>query len=367
MWGAVRVPDRPPRYGVLVALAVGGSVLLGGCAAANSSPAPSVAAPASGAAPSVAATNAPSTAGGSGDGASPAAPDAPGTTSWSLGPEAPLALTEVAAAVHGGLVWIAGGLAADGRATDRVFVLDPETGDWSDGPAVPETIHHAALVSDGQALWLLGGYVGDGFDRPTDAVRTLTPGPADAAWRTAAPLPEPRSAGAAAWDGTRIVYAGGVGPGVVSELVFVGGAAGFEPVARLSEAREHLAAASDGAGRTWFLGGRRGGLEGNLGRVDLVEGETLTTVGDVPTPRGGVAAFHWPSLGPCLVGGESPDGTNPQVECIAADGTSTVLPSLAFPRHGLGAVVVDGIAYVLLGGPVPGLTASGTLELLSLP
>ncbi len=346
-------------------------MLGGGCAEANGSPAAGTDVPAPGGAiPTTGATSAtPSGGAGSGGSGSPggSGSGAPVSTAWSLGPEAPLALTEIAAAVHGGRIWIAGGLTADGRATDRVFVLDPATGAWSDGPTLPETIHHSALVSDGQALWLLGGYVGDSFDRPTDAVRTLTPGSADATWTTAAPLPEPRSAGAAAWDGARIVYAGGVGPGLVSELVFVGGAAGFEPVARLSEAREHLAAASDGAGRTWFLGGRRGGLEGNLGRVDLVEGDTVTTVGDVPTRRGGVAAFHWPSVGPCLVGGESPDGTNPQVECIAADGTTTALPSLAFPRHGLGAVVVDGVAYVLLGGPVPGLTVSATVEMLTLP
>jgi len=163
------------------------------------------------------------------------------------------------------------------------------------------------------------------------------------------------------------VYGGGVGPGVLSELVFAGGPGGFEPVARLSLPREHLAAASDGAGRSWFLGGRAAGLEGNLARVDRLEGDTLEPIGDLPTPRGGVAAFHWAALGACLVGGESPDGANAQVECLDDAGGVTVLPELGEARHGLGAAVVDGRAYVLLGGPVPGLTVSATVEELALP
>jgi hypothetical protein len=154
---------------------------------------------------------------------------------------------------------------------------------------------------------------------------------------------------------------------VISELVFAGGDDGFEPIARLSEAREHLAAATDGAGRVWFLGGRRGGLQGNLARVDLLEGTDIGALDDVLTPRGGVAGFHLPSIGPCLIGGEAPDGTFADVECVAADGSAIALPGLAFPRHGLGAVVLDGIAYVLLGGPEPGLTVSATVETLVVP
>jgi len=298
---------------------------------------------------------------------STAAPAASPIAAWERGPDAPLALTEVAATVHDGRIWVAGGLLADGRAVDRVIVLDPSTGAWTDGPALPDRVHHSSLVSDGTALWLLGGYVGNAFDRPTDAVWTLDPSSEDAAWRPGPPLPQPRAAGAAAWDGARLVYGGGVGPGVLSELVYAGGPDGFEPVARLSLPREHLAAASDGAGRSWFLGGRAGGLEGNLARVDRLEGETLEAIGDLPTPRGGVAAFHWPAVGACLVGGESPDGTNPQVECLDDAGTVTSLPQLGEARHGLGAVVVDGRAYVLLGGREPGLTASNIVEELVLP
>lgn len=285
-----------------------------------------------------------------------------GAEVWRPGPAAPLALTEVAAAAHDGRIWVAGGLTADGRATTAVQVLDPATGAWSDGPALPESIHHSALVSDDETLWLLGGYTSDALSVATATVRRL----AGDAWVEDVPLPEPRAAGAAAWDGSRLVYAGGVSSDV-SALVYGRTDAGWEPIGRLAEAREHLAATSDGTGRVWVVGGRRGDLGGNLATVDLVEASGVSRLDDLPTRRGGVTAFHWPSLGGCLVGGESPEGTNDEVECITADGVIGDLPRLAAPRHGLGAAVVDGVAYVLLGGPEPGLTVSGTVETFALP
>ncbi|HEV8490082.1 MAG TPA: hypothetical protein VGQ58_09880 [Candidatus Limnocylindrales bacterium] len=283
---------------------------------------------------------------------------------WTRRAPAPLALTEVAAAAHDGRIWLAGGLDADGRAVDRVSIFDPSADTWIAGPALPEPIHHSALVSDGDALWLIGGYLGNEFDRPTDAVLQLQ----GSAWVEHFSLPAPRAAGAAAWDGAgRIVYAGGVGRDGVSPVVFGQTDHGWEELARLFAPREHLAATSDGAGTVFVLGGRRGGLAGNVATVELVAGREVTRAADLPTARGGVAAFFWPSVGACLAGGESSGGTNPQVECIAADGRVTRLPDLRNARHGLGAAVVDGTVYVLLGGPQPGLFVSDAVEALELP
>ncbi len=119
-----------------------------------------------------------------------------------------------------------------------------------------------------------------------------------------------------------------------------------------------------------MLGGRVGGLDRNLAIVDLVTGSgdgAVRTIGELPTKRGGVAAFWWPSLGACLAGGESPGGTNPQVECMATNGTLTRLPDLGVARHGIGAAVVDRTAFVVLGGRQPGLATSDVTEALRLP
>jgi Kelch motif len=281
---------------------------------------------------------------------------------WTTIGAAPVALTEVAVASHDGRIWIAGGLRADGSATDEVFAYDPGSRQWTNGPRLPEAVHHAALVSDGAGLVLLGGYEVDG---PTAAVRRLDE--EAGAWMDVVPLPAPRAAGAAAFDGRRIVFAGGVDPGRVSDEVFVLTDGAWTRIEHLSKAREHLAATSDGEGRTFILGGRIGGLGGNLGTVDLVEGQTVRALGDLPTPRGGVGAFWWPSLGACLAGGESPGGTHAQVECISADGTVVRLADLGVARHGVGAAVLEGTAYVVLGGRRPGLFTSDVTEILALP
>ncbi|MGH8885189.1 MAG: Kelch repeat-containing protein [Egibacteraceae bacterium] len=283
---------------------------------------------------------------------------------WSPRAQAPLALTEVAAAPIAGQIWVAGGFNAQGQAVNSVQVYGPERNTWTAGPALPEPVHHSALVSADNELYLLGGYVDSSFRQPTAAVRRFDT--ATLRWVDAAPLPQPRAAGAAAWDGKRIVYAGGVGPdGLAGEVYALEGGA-WRSVGDLSRPREHLAAASDGQGQVWLLGGREGSLERNLATVDLVEGGGVRPLGQLPTARGGVAAFWSAATGACLAGGEEPTGTLGAVECIDASGAVVGLPSLSRPRHGLGAAVVDGVAYVLLGGSRPGLSVSGTVEALPL-
>lgn len=288
----------------------------------------------------------------------------PAESGWVRAAAAPIALTEVAATAHQGRIWVAGGLDDQGRAVDLVLLYDPGSDTWSDGPALPEPVHHAALVSDGFYVFLIGGYVGGGSGRPTDAVWRLQAG---GQWLPDRPLPQARAAGAAAWTGVgQVMYGGGVGPGGVSADVFVQEDHGWRALTSLSQPREHLAATSAGVGSVTFLGGRVGGLDGNLGTVDLVSAEGVVgRTEDLPTARGGIAAFSAGALGDCVVGGEGTNGTFGAVECIGPISRST-LPGLTVPRHGLGAVFLDGRAYALLGGPQPGLTVSDVVEVLDL-
>jgi hypothetical protein len=279
---------------------------------------------------------------------------------WTELAPAPVPLTEVAAAALDGRIWVAGGLDEQGRAVSTVQVYDPATDSWSRGPELPDAVHHAALVAAEGSLFLLGGYVGSGFGQTTSAVRYLAPGATT--WADAEPLPDGRAAGAAAWDGSRFVYGGGVGPRGLAGDVFAIETDTWARIAGLSEPREHLAATTDGRGSVWFLGGRRSGLDTNLPTAERLSGAELVRVGDLPTPRGGVAAFWSERHGACLVGGEGPPGTFAEVECIAADGRVERLPSLGFSRHGPGAATLGDAAYVLLGGPRPGLTVSGRVE-----
>lgn len=290
---------------------------------------------------------------------------APGESGWVRMADAPIALTEVAAAVHAGRIWVAGGLDDGGRAVDRVLTYDPATDRWAESTRLPEPVHHATLVSDGAGLFLIGGYTGDDFGRPSVAV-WRTDDPDARGWEAGAQLPEARGAGAAAWDGQgAIIFGGGVGPDGVSGDVFIQTDAGWRALTSLSQAREHLAASSSSPGTVTFLGGRAGGA--NLRTVDRVSAAgAVEGITDLPTARGGIASFAAEGLGDCVVGGEGPNGTFAAVECIDVGGVTT-LPGLGVARHGLGAVVVDGRAFALLGGPRPGLTVSAVVEALALP
>ena len=295
--------------------------------------------------------------------ASPSAP--PGSAAelaWTELAPAPLARLEMATAAHDGRIWMAGGLSPLGEAVSEVEIYDPATGEWSSGPTLPTGIHHSTLVSDGDRLLLIGGYLGVSFNQPTEIVLTLADGAAS--WEPGPSLPEGRGAGAGAWDGARVIYAGGVGPGGVSGDVLALEGETWTRIGSMPRAREHIAATSDGEGRTWILGGRVGSLESNLADVDLVEGDSVTALDPLPTPRGGVGAFFLPELGACLTGGEAVTGAYTVVECVDLDGNVSTAAEMLVPRHGHGAAVVDGTAYVLLGGPTPGLSAHSSVESL---
>jgi N-acetylneuraminic acid mutarotase len=268
----------------------------------------------------------------------------------------------MATAVLDDRLWLAGGLNRDGSATAAVAVLDPIAGTWRDGPSLPEPVDHAALASDGEWLYLVGGFRGPSRVATRDV---LILDPRRNEWTSGPMLPEPRAAGALAWDGRRLVYGGGVSPKGNRAEVFVLRSGTWDLVGHLAQPRQHLAASSDGHGRTWFLGGRQGGADHNLGDVDLLVAERITPLTHL-SPRGGVAAFSAGSLGACLSGGETPSVALAIVECVDAQGQITALPDMTQRRHGHGAGVIQGRVYVVLGGETPGLSVSQSVESLAI-
>lgn len=284
---------------------------------------------------------------------------------WERLTDAPVGLTEVAATAHAGSLWVAGGFTADGSASAGVLRLAPADDRWTDGPPLPAGVHHAVLVSADGELYLLGGFSGASFEQPTAEVWVLNE--TAGRWDPAPALPEPRGGGAAAWDGRRLLFAGGVGPRGVAADVYALADGEWRRIGALREPREHLGATSDGEGRTWFLGGRQSAnLETNVGTVEMASGSRIEPIANLLTPRSGVGAFWLPSAGACLVGGETAPGTVPLVECVTDDGAVVALPSLAVARHGLGVGRFEDGVYAVMGGELPGVFVSPVVERLPL-
>ena len=152
----------------------------------------------------------------------------------------------MAVAAHDGRIWLAGGLSLLGEAVSEVEVFDPSSGEWSSGPALPARHPSRRARLGRRAAAPHRRIPRRRLHTPSDLVLTLADG-ADT-WEEGPSLPDARGAGAAAWDGERVVYAGGVGPGGVSGDVFALAGDAWERIGAMPRAREHLAAASDGRG-----------------------------------------------------------------------------------------------------------------------
>jgi hypothetical protein len=117
-------------------------------------------------------------------------------------------------------------------------------------------------------------------------------------------------------------------------------------------------------GGIYAVGGRRGSLATNTGRVDVYEpgAGAWRRAPDAPTPRGGIAAASF--AGRVFVyGGEASGGTFAQTEAYdpATAAWESLVP-MPTARHGLGAAVAPDGVHVLAGGPRPGFTYSGAHE-----
>jgi hypothetical protein len=281
---------------------------------------------------------------------------------WQAGPPVPVPRTEVAAAVAGKEIAVAGGYLADGSSTARTDLYDPARRTWRRGPDLPEAVNHAAAASLSGTAVVAGGYASGG---PVRTAVALVGG----RWRTLPPLPAPRAAAAAVVLGGRLYVVGGVAAGGLAQ-----NALEYDPKLHRwrflpgPAPRQHLAAAVAG-GRVYAIGGRIGGADSNQRTVESwAPGERRWRAEpDLPEAWGGTGAA---TVGTTIVsvGGEAPQGTRASVHAFeTTTGTWRRLDDLPTPRHGLGVVALGGRVYTLAGGPQPGITVTGANESLRVP
>lgn len=269
---------------------------------------------------------------------------------------------ETAVVALDGLVWVLGGFNRNGQIVPYVETYNPQTDSWSRKADFPVPAHHMnATVVDG-IIWitgfLAGGFAADG--------RSFTYDPAADTWEPAVDLPAGRDRGASATgviDG-KIYVAGGVAGGAVSDFDVLDPRTGIWT--ELPDLPRNVDHAGFGVidGKLVVASGRAGAITSFTEQVDIFD----PAVGQweqgapIPTPRGGVASAV---LGGQLYvfGGEGnraeASGVFPQVEAydLVAD-TWIELDPMPIPRHGLGAVALDGVIYLPGGAPEEFLRAT---------
>ena len=302
--------------------------------------------------------------------AKPTTPPAP-VLKWQRETDLPEPLEAAGVTVFGNTVWVVGGNAPSaGRpALDKVWFYK---NGWQPGPKLPVRLNSMSVASDGKRLFAVGGETSDskGANETISRNVWVLDSPDDDSWEVLNQLPEERAGGAVAWDGQRLVFAGGLthqdlnsdgkDESVNHANVWVWEGKGeWRPIGQLQRPREDLVAASDGKGRVWFLGGADVSGEDRrmpLGAVDLVEEDRITQLSDIDPVRSS-AAVWLPDRGVCLFGGVAltpagPKGTT-KVVCVpeTASPAPTVrpMPPLTLPRAGLGAAV-RGKTIWLAGG-----------------
>jgi non-specific serine/threonine protein kinase len=285
------------------------------------------------------------------------------TAAWQPGAPLPVPRTEVAAAVIGSEIAVAGGFNADGSHSARVEAYSPALDRWRSLPDLPASAHHAAAVGYRGSLYVLGGYGHDG--RPLRTAYVFQAG----SWQLLPRLPYPRAAAGAAVVGRKIVVVGGVVR--VAGVRLARNALALDLRTRKWSVlpgpipREHLGVTSLGR-VVYAVAGRTYGLDTNLTRFESYRlGERRwRSLPPVPDPRGGTAAAALAGR-VVSVGGEEPGGTIAEVYAYRVGAQRWQrLEDLPTPRHGLGVVAFGGRVYAIGGGPQPGLTVTGANESL---
>ena len=299
-------------------------------------------------------------------GPAPATTTGPAVTAAAAPAELPVPRTEVAAAVLGGRIVVAGGLTLDGAASDGVDVYDAAANRWEPAPALPLGLHHSGMAALGDRVYVAGGYTNRAGQDWVAQSRVVSLGEGDRAWREEPALSGTRGGLAMAAAGGRLVAVGGtdnLGRFLARTEVFTPGQRSWTAGPDMSEPRDHLAAAASG-GRIYAIAGRLGGLDTNKATVESWDpsgpGGGWRSEPRLNDTRGGTSAAEAGGK-PCVAGGEEPAGTIASVECLSGGRWSRVA-TLRTPRHGLGVAGVGERLHVIAGGPEPGLFVSGAHE-----
>lgn len=287
----------------------------------------------------------------------------------------------------GGKLYVFGGLGPGWRPKGLVYEYDPGRDTWTRKKSMPLLSHHVALAEIKGKIYVIGGFTlpdsGPAAWQPIDNVWEYDP--ATDSWKALAPLPTRRGSANAVVANGKIYVIGGAGlhPGSTEAAVHparphraLGTNEVYDPATNKWEtrspmptARNHAAAAGVGS-KIYVIGGRLGSaFITRASNTDIVEAydpaadQWGALLAPMPTAR---SASSWGTFkGRIYVaGGEQRTNefqkTFRAVEAYdPATNRWTILPSMAFPRHGMAGDIIDGKLYLVSGDAASG-DAPGT-------
>lgn len=285
-----------------------------------------------------------------------------------LAPLAGGARQEIGVAELDGVIYAIGGFEAPfAGQTNRVEAYDTGADAWRAVAPLPLVAHHIGAGVVGGHLYAVGGLTSLQFSPRAEVFRHL---PDEDVWEPRSPLPTARGALAVAALGNRLHAIAGFGAGraVADHAAYDPDSDSWQVLAPLPEARDHLAAATV-AGRLYVVGGR----EPNSARLHRYDArrDRWESLAPMPTARSGhgAAAIDGRLV---VIGGEvdarsPPNRVFDEVEVYDPETDRWVsLPPMPVPRHGMGAVTVNGAVHVPGGAFRAGFGASAHNDLLLL-
>jgi len=197
--------------------------------------------------------------------------------------------SEIAAALKGDDIYIAGGIGFF-KALKSCEIYHIPKDRWSKCPDLPLPLHHVALASNGEHVFAAGGYSGLNFGFHMDAKLWRLEGDG---WQVESALTEPIGEHAMmAYDGALYIIGGRTPGGDSAKLrKYDTVAKSWSQLAPLPVAR-HSFAPFIMDGELWVTGGRSAALGTRINRIDIYNfAEDKWRQGpDMPTGRGGHAA-----------------------------------------------------------------------------
>jgi len=285
------------------------------------------------------------------------------TVTWVAKAPMPTARTWMSAAVHGGKIYVFGGLSGTTKLS-TVECYDPATTDWIGRTSMPAPRYATSAVTLNNKIYVIGGV------NASNQIQSIVEvyDPVENTWSTAAPMPTARTRLAAVAGPDGKIYAIGGSTSSTLDLtgyssvveVYTPGTNSWATVAPLNTPRVGLAAASSG-GQIYVFGGY-GTPPGYTARYLLtveVYNPTNNTWSSSPSmkdARYGLAAVSTSNGLIYLIGGKNESSVVPSFneEYIPSSGVSSYISGLpSGQRSELAAVSINNqgeLLYALGGG-----------------